>query len=215
MSPADADPATTDALQAERERRQLDAAVSRVLSGDREAFAEIVMACQDRVWRVLALLLDHRSQTEELVQAAFVRAYDHLESYHLGTDLAAWIVTIARNLARNAARDANRERQRLQRFHQVLLSQGGALAPDDAEAGRDDDRLRAALAACRSQLAPDAQDALRLIYQEEYAIAAVATHLGRSQAATQKFLSRIRLSLRDCVMRRIGTPTALPHLGQP
>ncbi len=192
------------ASQSDHDPALLDAAVSRVLAGDREAFAIIVTGCQDQVWRVLAVLLDHRSQTEELVQAAFVRAYDHLESYRPGTDLRAWIITIARNLARNAVRDRQRERQRLQLYHQALLAQGGALAPDGADAGSHDGQLRTALAACRALLDPDAQEALRLVYQEDHAIAMVAARLGRTDAATQKFLSRIRLSLRDCVLRRMA-----------
>jgi RNA polymerase sigma-70 factor (ECF subfamily) len=205
MTDADADAASP----ADCDRTLLDAAVSRVLAGDREAFAIIVTGCQDQVWRVIALLLDHRSQTEELVQAAFVRAYDRLESYQLGTDLVAWIITIARNLARNALRDRQRERQRLQLYHQSLLAQGGALAEDEPGMGAGDGQLRTALDACRAQLAPDAQEALRLVYQEDHAIAAVANRLGRSDAATQKFLSRIRLALRDCVLRRLGRQPGL------
>jgi RNA polymerase sigma-70 factor (ECF subfamily) len=209
------DPVAGDRTTADHHRVAVEAAIARVLAGDRDAFAVIVNACQDQVWRVIALLLDNRASTEDLVQASFVRAYDRLEQYTPGTDVTAWIITIARNLARNALRDRQRERKRLHHYHQSLLAQGGAIGPDEASAGDDDQPLRSALAACRSQLGPDAQAALRLVYQEDLAIREVASQLGRSDAATQKFLSRIRLALRDCVQRRLLDPAQAPEPGMP
>ncbi len=180
----------------------LDAAVARVLAGDREAFASVVDAGQDAVWRVAAQLLQDRAMTEELVQAAFVRAYERLATYAAGTDLIAWLVTIARNVVRNHLRDRQRERLRLHLYQEDLLARSGAVT----EWRDEDERLQRDLAACRALLPGDAQEALRLFYSEDLPIAAVATRLGRTEAAAQKLLSRVRLSLRDCVQRRLAAP---------
>ncbi len=177
----------------------LDAAVARVLTGDREAFASVVDAGQDAVWRVAAQLLQDRALTEELVQSAFVRAYERLATYVPGTDLIAWLVTIARNVVRNHLRDRQRERQRLHLYQEDLLARSGAVT----EWKEEDERLQRDLAACRALLPGDAQEALRLFYAESLPIAAIATRLGRSEAAAQKLLSRVRLSLRDCVQRKL------------
>ncbi len=176
----------------------LDVAIARVLAGDREAFATVIEACQDAVWRVLATLLEDRAATEDLVHRTFIRAYEALPSYVPGSDPVAWLATIARNLARNYLRDRQRERRRLRLYQEELLSQSG-----DNEAWRERDAaLHHSLAECREQLTADAQEALHLFYADDLPIAAVAERLGRSDAATQKLLSRVRLLLRDCVARK-------------
>ena len=177
---------------------EIDAAVRRVLAGDRDAFVVVVDGCQDAVWRVVATILEDRAATEELVHRAFIRAYERLESYAIGSDPIAWLATIARNLARNHLRDRQRERQRLHLYQESVLATSEHAATWQAE----DARLRQSLAECRESLAADAQEALRLFYSDDLPIAAVATRLGRSDAATQKLLSRVRIALRDCVARK-------------
>ena len=180
----------------------LDAAVALVLAGDRAAFASVVEAGQDAVWRVAAQLLQDRALTEELVQAAFVRAHERLATYGPGTGLLAWLVTIARNVVRNHLRDRQREHPRLPLYLEDLLARSGAVSAWKDE----DERLQRDLAACRARLPGDAQEALRLFYDEDLPIAALASRLGRSEAAAQELLARARLYLRDGVQRRVAAP---------
>jgi RNA polymerase sigma-70 factor (ECF subfamily) len=160
----------------------------------------VVEHCQDAVWRVVAPLLEDRLATEDLVHRTFIRAYERLDAYALGTDIQAWLVTMARNLARNHLRDRSREQRRVTLYQESL----SAASEPDASWHSTQELLRRSLEECRDQLDDVAQEALRLFYAEDLSIALVATRLGRSEGATQKLLSRIRIALRACLARKQG-----------
>src|SRR5262245_46979243 len=65
-----------------------DDVVGRVLGGETEAFAEIVRRHQRDVWKVAAAMLGDRVGTENLVQQTFINAYERLEQYERGRDMA-------------------------------------------------------------------------------------------------------------------------------
>lgn len=180
---------------------ELDAVVAQVLAGDTEGYGRIVAATQEVVWRVVVQLLADKSTADELVQRTYIQAYEQLDRYLPGNDLVAWLVTIARNLTRNHLRDQARARRRLDLYREHLLSR----AEDPASWMEEDDRWRSALDACRRALDGDAAEALRLCYEERLDIAGVADRIGRTPAATQKLLSRLRALLRDCILDKVAT----------
>ncbi len=179
---------------------EIDDAVRRVLAGDIAAFAAVVAAHEQLVWRVVAQVVCRRDETEELVQRVFIQAYEQLDRYEPGTDFGAWIVTIARNLARNHVRDRTREHRRLDLLREHLLRQ---LGDDRAWERRERDMLEA-LAACRSVLDDEARTVLQLHYGEAMTLRDIGARLGRSPAGVERLLVRLRSILRDCIMGKVA-----------
>lgn len=173
-------------------------AVRRVLAGEVAAYADIVAAHERLVWLVVAQLLCRRDETEELVQRVFIRAYEQLDRYQPGSDFAAWLATMARNLARNHLRDRGRERDHLGMLRHHLERQ---FADDHAWEEEERDLL-VALAACRAALDPPAQELLRLHYEEALPLSRIAERLRRSTSGVERLLARLRIVLRDCVQAR-------------
>jgi RNA polymerase sigma-70 factor (ECF subfamily) len=177
-----------------------DGLIARIRAGETERYAELVRRHQQDVRRVVGALLHDLRSTEDLVQQAFVNAYQHLDRFRPGADFAVWIKAIARNLARMELRTRSREGRRLDAY-QALLERRWR---DETEAHRRENAVGDALRACREAVAGDGAKALRLRYEEGRPFPEISARLGRSVEAVRQLLSRVRVSLRDCIQKRLA-----------
>lgn len=176
-------------------------AVQQVLAGDVEAYAPLVQAYQQDVWRLAAYALRNRAATEDLVQQVFLTAYEKLDRFDTDRDFGAWLRTIARNQVRNELRRSARETRWMSRYRDHVEKRlEGSNPADDAE-----QELRDHLAECKKELAEPAQRALRLRYEQSQGFDEIAEALGRTVAATRQLLTRVRQALRRCLEARRAT----------
>jgi RNA polymerase sigma-70 factor (ECF subfamily) len=75
--------------------------VKRTLSGDLEAFGELVQIYQASVFNVCYRTLGNRRDAEDLTQEAFLRAYNNIKSYNQERPFGPWMRTLAVNLCYN------------------------------------------------------------------------------------------------------------------
>jgi RNA polymerase sigma-70 factor (ECF subfamily) len=188
-TPTEADAPSTDEL------------VRRVLAGDTAAFATVIRRYENDVWKIVALMLRDRATTENLVQQCFVNAYEHLGQFELGRDFGRWLRAIARNLVRNELRRGSREGDHLGEYRAYLAAQEDAGRAEEGE-----QRLRAALEECRKEIPPLWAQALALRYEEALPLEEVASAIGRTVVAARQLLFRLRVTLRDCVEKRMALP---------
>jgi RNA polymerase sigma-70 factor, ECF subfamily len=175
--------------------------VARVLSGELDAYAELVQAYQQDVWRVVAAILLDTQKTEDLVQQTFVNAYRHLDRFEPGRDFGRWLKEIARNLVRHELRTRWREDRRLELYRRHLLSASDAPAVTDAE-----ERVAEALAGCERKLPAGAAKLVNLRYRQALDFGQISAQIGRTVEATRQQLARIRLALRDCIQKHPAQP---------
>ena len=175
-----------------------DRIVLRVLSGDIDAYAEIVHRYQNEVWKVVAALLLDNQKTEDLVQQAFVNAYQHLHRYEPGRDFGPWIREIARNVARQEIRRRLREDRRMELYYNHWL------ALRDCGGEEHDVQLTEALRRCEEKLPPEAVRLVELRYRAAQSFGEIAAALGRTVEATRQHLARIRVALRDCIQKQLA-----------
>src|SRR5436190_15338974 len=60
--------------------------VARTLKGDRQAFDELVERYQKLVFSIAYRIVVNVTESEDLVQSIFLRAYSGLKSFQVGTD---------------------------------------------------------------------------------------------------------------------------------
>jgi RNA polymerase sigma-70 factor (ECF subfamily) len=72
-----------------------------VLAGDKEAYGTLVRAHSMTVFRVAFRIVGNEADAEEVVQEAFLRGYQRLESYQQRSAFGTWIYRIAVNCALN------------------------------------------------------------------------------------------------------------------
>jgi RNA polymerase sigma-70 factor, ECF subfamily len=89
-------------------------AVERTLAGDREAFRVLVERHSANIFRLAYRMAGNRHDAEEIVQEAFLRAYQKLDQFAARANFGTWVYRIAANYAIDRLRqrkseDAQRE----------------------------------------------------------------------------------------------------------
>ncbi len=78
--------------------------------GDKEAYGQLVLRYQKRLFRFVYMLAGRLDAAEDIVQEAFVKAYMALNDFEVNRPFYPWLATIARNLALNSIRREVREK---------------------------------------------------------------------------------------------------------
>lgn len=117
-------------------------AVERTLAGDRDAFRVLVERHSHRVFRLAYRMTGNRHDSEEVVQEAFLRAYQKLEQFESRANFGTWVYRIAANYAI----DRMRQRQKQESRRQTPTPEDHGAMEDDplngvADAAPDPERL--------------------------------------------------------------------------
>lgn len=117
-----------------RESGDEAALVRRCLAGDADAFEPIVMAYQGPLFNVALRMLGTPEDARDATQTAFIKAYEHLDSYDPRHKFFTWIYRILMNECLNVLR----ARRPNEPVPDDLVSKGDAdrLDPIDAEKRR-------------------------------------------------------------------------------
>ena len=165
--------------------------VTRVLAGERDAYAGLVARYRDRLGRYAVRMLGNRTDAEDALQETFVRGYRSLGRCTDPERFGAWIFGILVNRCRTLGGQRAR-RERLHVADEFALSRA---ATSDDPAGRQ--ALREAIDAALSRLAPVLREAFLLKFVEEMSYEEMATMTGASVSALKMRVSRARTELRQ------------------
>jgi RNA polymerase sigma-70 factor (ECF subfamily) len=180
-------PASTDDAELDRVR----ALVTLAQAGDGEAFAAIYERYVEVVYRYVYYRVGSHHVAEDLTSETFVRALRRLDSYTwTGRDIAAWFVTIARNLVVDHVKSS---RYRLEVTTGDMLD-GDERAPSTESEVLERLRDERLLAAMRG-LKPDQQECLSLRFLQGLSLAETAEVMGRSAGAVKQLQLRAVRSL--------------------
>ncbi len=75
------------------------ALVARAQAGDSEAFGELVSRYQNKIYRLAKHITQNDEDAEDVLQEAFLKAYEHLGGFQGNSKFYTWIVRIAVNEA--------------------------------------------------------------------------------------------------------------------
>jgi len=103
------------------------ALLKKVQKGDLNAFGLIIQDYQSSVFNVCYRILGNRQEAEDLVQEAFLRAYQQIGKFDLSRPFGPWMRTLAANLCYNHLKRA--------RLNRVPLEDERDTIKDDPEHG--------------------------------------------------------------------------------
>jgi RNA polymerase sigma-70 factor (ECF subfamily) len=89
-------------------------AVERTLAGDRDAFRVLVERHSPNVFRLAYRMTGNQHDAEEVVQEAFLRAYQKLSQFAARANFGTWVYRIAANYAIDRMRQKRTEEARRQ-----------------------------------------------------------------------------------------------------
>ncbi|MEW1954594.1 sigma-70 family RNA polymerase sigma factor [Terrabacter sp. NPDC080008] len=173
-------------------QRRVAALVHLAQQGDKEAFAQLYDLYVDTIFRYVLVRVANRALAEDLTSETFIRAMRRIDSFTWqGKDIAAWFVTIARNLIADHVKSARF------RFEVATADMRDADervdAPDTEVLTRlRDERLVAAI----KQLGPDQAECITLRFLQGLSLADTARVLGKSEGAVKQLQLRATRALR-------------------
>jgi len=169
--------------------------ISRVLSGDQQAYAELVTRYQNYVFTLAFRFTKNREDAEEVSQDIFVKAYRALADFKGNSKFSTWLYTIVNNTCITFLR-----KKKLQTYS--LDKEGVFEAADSQESG-----LRANLIEQKSKVAmvnnaisllnPDDAEIITLFYKSEQSLEEIAGILGVEPNAAKVRLHRARTRLKE------------------
>ena len=178
---------------------RVTALVTLAQAGDADAFGQIYELYVDTVYRYVYVRVGSHQQAEDITAETFVRALRRLDSFSWqGKDIAAWFITIARNLVTDLRRSS---RFRLEVTTDEIVGAEQAVGtsrtgvpgstptptPEQQVLTRArDHRLVEAVRTLR----PDQQECLVLRFFQELSVAETAKALGRSEGAVKQLQLR-------------------------
>lgn len=164
---------------------RVEGLVALAQAGDADAFGQIYELYVDTVYRYVYVRVGSHPLAEDLTSETFVRALRRLDSFSWqGRDIAAWFVTIARNLVVDHVKSG---RFRLEVTTAELLDVESDTATEEQALLRlRDERLMEAV----RQLRADQQECVVLRFFQGLSLAETAQVLGRTQGAVKQLQLR-------------------------
>ena len=171
--------------------------VARSLSGNREAFGQIISRYQALVCSVAYSATGRLDQSEDLAQETFLAAWRQLRDLREPGRLRAWLCGIARNLVHNSLRreksDPARAGDPLETAHQ--LASPAPLPVEQAISRQEEAILWRSL----EQIPESYREPLVLFYREHKSVEQVAASLELPEDLVRQRLSRGRKLLHEQV----------------
>lgn len=164
---------------------------------DRENFNLLQQAAQRRMFAFILTLVPNRADAEEVLQEANLIIWKKRDQFEPGTNFIHW----ANRIAYLEAMAYSRRRRR----HWLCFD--SELSESMAEFARDvseslDERIDL-LQSCLNRLPEKDRDLIQKRYLNDNPVKSVAESLGRSVDAIYKALTRVRITLHDCIERKL------------
>jgi RNA polymerase sigma-70 factor (ECF subfamily) len=188
------------------------AAIGRILSGNVDAFEDIVAEYKGLVFHVVQSMIADNSEHEDLAQDIFVRVYESLPRFQLRCRLATWISRIAYNMCLNRRRRAKSHPQDNLEYrvkddgaNDIDLSHGSGLISFDSPTQE--------AVICRKELEIAVRDSVKrlpmhyrlvvtLHYLEGFSIPDLAESLGIPKGTIKSHLFRARVMLKSDLLQK-------------
>ena len=164
----------------------------------REDFVRLLIRHDRSIRAWLRVLLPTLNDVDEVMQEVSVVAWRKFDQLDDPQNFRKWVCVIARYEVLMYRRKKARDRIVLGKEVEQLIAEEGEQELDLRE------RQLSALEHCVEKLPEPKRQLVRQVYSASQPINALAQQLGKSSAAIYKTISRVRLSLLDCVQRSLA-----------
>ena len=172
--------------------------VGESLSGNSDAFGQIVARYQSLVCSLAYSATGNLSQSEDLAQETFIAAWKQLADLREPAKLRAWLCGIARNLINNLHRRQGREpAHNAESLEEASASHSPEPQPVEQAISREEEAI---LWRSIERIPEIYREPLVLFYREHQSVETVAKDLELSEDAVKQRLSRGRKLLHEQVL---------------
>ena len=157
--------------------------VRRVLDGDHNAYRNLIRTYQEMAFTIAFAVIKDAQLAEEIVQDAFLKAFQRLRQFKLESSFKSWFYRIVTNEALMCLRKQKRDNLLFIELPEVDASNEDEIASDD---------LEKYIEAAMLQLPSRESLVLRLFYLEQMSLQAVTDATGWSVNNVKVILHRAR-----------------------
>lgn len=179
--------------------------VNRAREGDGSAFSALIRQYEGKIFRLAMNITQNREDAEDVLQEAFLKAYEHLDQFQGNSKFYTWIVRIAVNQALMKLRKRKSDRsvsldEQIDTGEDTVAREIAAWDPDP-EVQYSQDELNGILTEAIDGLAPIYRTVFTLRDVDGLSTEETAEALDLSVPAVKSRLLRARLQLRDKLTR--------------
>jgi RNA polymerase sigma-70 factor (ECF subfamily) len=168
--------------------------ISRVLSGDHAAYAELVNRYQSYVFTLTLRMIKSREDAEEVAQDVFIKAYKYLADFRGTAKFTTWLYTIVNNTCITFLR---KKRPDIRSLDDERVFEAADTIDSGMRANQVEQKSRHAMVKqAIEMLSPDDAEVITLFYQGEQSLEEIATVLNVEVNAAKVRLHRARTRLK-------------------
>ena len=189
--------------------------VGRIRAGDTALYEIIMRRYNQRLYRVARAILRDDAEAEDVMQDAYVRAYQHLDQFAGRAPFSAWLTRIAVHEALARLRLRNRNPQLEDTEHDGELSMNMVETSPDPEQSATRAELGRLLEEALLDLPEQYRTVVMLRDVEELSTSETAAVLDLTEDNVKVRLNRGRAMARSWLVARVGTNVkdAFPFMG--
>jgi RNA polymerase sigma-70 factor, ECF subfamily len=179
--------------------------VNSARNGDTAAFSVLVRRYEGKIFRLAMNITQNREDAEDVLQEAFLKAYEHLDQFQGNSKFYTWIVRIAVNQALMKLRKRRSDKavsldEQIDTGEDTVVREIAAWDPDPEEQFSREE-LHEILTGAIEELAPIYKTVFTLRDVDGLSTEETAEALDLSVPAVKSRLLRARLQLRDKLTR--------------
>jgi RNA polymerase sigma-70 factor (ECF subfamily) len=190
--------------------------VERVKSGETALYEILMRRYNQRLYRVALAILRNDAEAEDVMQDAYVRAYQHLGQFRERAPFSAWLTRIAVNeaLARRRSRARNEE------LDGMDTERGSSMKMVDTAPDPEERATRTELAQLLEEAVLGLPEDYRIVVMlrdvEEMSTTQTATALELTEENVKVRLHRGHAMMRGWLLARVGSSgkKAFPFMGE-
>jgi RNA polymerase sigma-70 factor (ECF subfamily) len=169
--------------------------ISKVLSGDQQAYAGLVNRYQSYVFTLTLRMVKSREDAEEVAQDVFIKAYKYLADFKGASKFTTWLYTIVHNTCISFLRKKKLEIHSLdnEKIFETIDSQDSGMKANMIEQKSKLAMVNDAI----GLLNPDDAQIITLFYKAEQSLEETAQILGIEMNAAKVRLHRARTRLKE------------------
>jgi RNA polymerase sigma-70 factor (ECF subfamily) len=189
--------------------------VERVKAGETALYEIIMRRYNQRLYRVARAILRNDAEAEDVMQDAYVRAYQHLGQFAGKSSFSTWLTRIAVNEALGRLKLRNRIDQLDTDEPNEEIFMGLTENAPDPEATASNGELNQLLESALLELPEQYRTVIMLRDVEEMSTAETAAALDLTEENVKVRLHRGRLMIRNWLIERVGANcrNAFPFMG--
>ena len=169
--------------------------ISKVLSGDHQAYAGLVNRYQNYVFTLTLRMVKNREDAEEVAQDVFIKAYKYLADFRGASKFSTWLYTIVNNTCISFLRKKKLEIHSLdnEKVFEVADSMDSGFRANLVEQKSRQSMVHNAI----GLLGPDDAEIITLFYKSEQSLEEIAQILGLEVNTAKVRLHRARTKLKE------------------